>query len=87
MLIALSDAANGLRVRNQTYRTALEETGNEPVSEVTASKDLRLLTNLGLLQASGEKRGRFYVAAPALSRIRLTIVQARDPRDNSDPFA
>lgn len=86
-LIALSDAANGLRVRNQTYRTALEETGNAPVSEVTASKDLRLLTDLDLLQASGEKRGRFYIAAPALSRIRLSILQARDPRDNSDPFA
>jgi Fic family protein len=86
-LIALSDAANGFRVRNQTYRTALETSGETLVSDVTASKDLRHLTELGLLKPSGEKRGRFYIAGDDLAAIRRAIVAARDPRDDTDPFA
>ncbi|MHB1818740.1 MAG: Fic family protein [Streptosporangiaceae bacterium] len=39
----LFDAAFGLRVRNATYRAALEDAGDEPISEQTASRDLQRL--------------------------------------------
>ena len=51
---ALVDAAFGYRVRNGRYR----EENN--ISEVVASRDLRKLCDLGLLNPIGEKRGRYY---------------------------
>ena len=52
-----------------------------------ASRDLKQLHEAGLLVAHGEKRGRYYTAADELQEIRRRIVSARDPRDDSDPFA
>lgn len=80
----LFDAAMGFRVRNVTYRAA---SGEDEVSEQTASRDLRQLVDAGLLLAHGEKRARSYVAAPELALIRQRIVEARNERDDSDPFA
>jgi Fic family protein len=77
-LLALVDAAIGLRVRNATYR---------PVAEITdnlASRDLKSLVAEGLLLAEGEKRGRFYVASAALGTIRA---RTRETRQVEDPFA
>jgi Fic family protein len=84
-LAILYDAAMGLRVRNATYRAGLKEAGEE-ISEQTASRDLRLLQDVNLISAHGEKRGRSYVAGPELRRIRQAIVEARDARDDADPF-
>jgi Fic family protein len=85
-LTALFDAAMGLRVRNSTYRAALERSGEETIAEITAGKDLRQLTNAGLLEPRGANRGRFYVGTNELLGLRSTVVRARDPRDDSDPF-
>ncbi len=77
-LFALFDAAQGYRVRRATY---------QPISEVSdnlATKDLGALVEAGLLQPVGEKRGRFYVAAPALDVIRNKVFGARLPIE--DPF-
>lgn len=80
----LFDAATGFRVRNVTYRAA---SGKNEVSEQTASRDLAQLVDAGLLLAHGEKRGRFYLATPELAALKQKIVESRDERDDSDPFA
>lgn len=82
----LWDAAMRLRVRNATYRAILEASANEPISEATASRDLRQLVDVGLLAPRGEKRGRVYLASEELWTMRQDIVTTRDPRDDSDPF-
>ena len=81
-LNALAMAANGLRVRNATYRAASEE-----LSDGAASRDLRRLVDVELFVPQGEKRGRFYRAAPRLRAIREKIIAARDPVEIADPFA
>ncbi len=64
-IMALADACLGLKVRNPTYRKAAE------ISNDAAGRDLRLLVEAGLLESHGEKRGRFYLAAPTVRQIRL----------------
>jgi len=77
LLMALSDAAVGYRVRNSTYRRAAE------VSEQVASRDLALLVDQGLLVAQGERRGRFYLASDWLRQARAST---RSTKVISDPF-
>lgn len=84
---ALFDATSGLRVRNAVYRALVDRSQGEPISELVASRDLRLLSDKGLLMPVGEKRGRYYVAGAALRGIRQEIVGRRQPRDDTDPFA
>jgi Fic family protein len=77
-LLAMGDAAVGLRVRNATYR---------PIADITeglAGKDLKTLVAQGLLVPQGEKRGRFYVASEELKAIRA---KTRETRRVEDPFA
>lgn len=83
---ALFDAAQLLRVRNSTYRATIVDT-DEEITEQTASRDLSELVNAGLLVAHGKARGRFYTAGSPVVEIRRVITAARDPRDDSDPFA
>lgn len=80
---AMYDAALGLRVRNATYRGGTDE----PMSDGIVTRDLRALTAAGLLEAHGEKRGRYYTATAQLRALQQDIVRARDPRDDADPFA
>ncbi|MDQ1681892.1 MAG: hypothetical protein QOH99_433 [Frankiaceae bacterium] len=82
----LYDAAMGLRVRNATYRAMLEQ-GGDPIAEQTASRDLRLAVEAGLLVPHGERRGRYYVAAGELREMRAQARLVLGARDNSDPFA
>lgn len=84
-LAALYDAALGLRVRNGTYRASLTDTEDE-ITEQTAGRDLRDLVSAGLLVARGQSRGRLYVASAELAEVRRVIVEARDDRDDRDPF-
>jgi Fic family protein len=76
-ILALFDAAMGWRVRNATYRKAAE------ISENLASRDLKVLADAGLLIPQGERRGRFYLAAPVLNDIRAGV---REKRPIPDPF-
>lgn len=85
-LVPLYDAAMGLRVRNATYRAALEDTTGESITAPTASKDLQRLAEDDWLKPDGQKRGRFYTASPAVRQLRQAIIATRDPRDDSDPF-
>jgi Fic family protein len=77
VILALADAASGLKVRNATYRSVAE------VSDFVASRDLKLLVDAGFLVAHGEKRGRFYVASPGLQSIRAAT---REPKSTEDPY-
>ncbi|MGH3939791.1 MAG: Fic family protein [Pseudonocardiaceae bacterium] len=85
-IMALFDAALGLRVRNVTYRSYYADTPDE-ITEATATRDLRKLVSSGLLEPRGEKSGRHYVAQAELISICQRIIAAREPRDNTDPFA
>ncbi len=71
------DAAFGYRVRNQRYREDYE------ISDVVASRDLKRLTDLGLLEAVGEKRGRHYIAGAPLREI---AGKAADRSRAPDPY-
>ncbi|MFI0448516.1 Fic family protein [Actinomadura sp. 6N118] len=85
-LTALFDAAMGYRVRNQTYRADVGSLADEEITDATARRDLTRLTDLGLMESRGEKRGRYYVAGRELREIREAIVKSRNKRDDSDPF-
>ena len=86
VIAILFDAAMGLRVRNAVYRAVVAQ-ADEEITEQTASRDLRQLVDAGLLITHGEKRGRHYTASKALADLRQAGVRARDPRDDTDPFA
>ena len=83
---ALFDAATGLRVRRATYRAVLEG-AQEEITEQTATRDLGRLAELGLLVPRGERRGRYYLPGDPILELRREVLAARDPRDDSDPFA
>lgn len=82
VLPALYDASIGFRVRRATYRAS----DKDQITEQMASRDLHDLVAANLLLPQGEKRGRVYLAGPELAVARQAIIQARDPRDDSDPF-
>src|SRR5436305_7115182 len=76
-LLALADAASGLRVRNATYRPVAD------VSDHLAGRDLKLLVEQGFLIPKGERRGRHYVASDDLLKVRARV---QEPRRVEDPF-
>jgi Fic family protein len=82
----LVEAALGLRLRNASYRAVVEATSGEEITELTASRDLRAMTDAGLLIAIGERRGRHYLGSEALRDIHAAIRASRPPRDELDPF-
>jgi Fic family protein len=69
MRLALWDAAFGFRVRNSTYRSAAE------INTRAAGRDLSELAAVGLLEPVGERRGRYYRAAPAIIILRNSMRQ------------
>jgi hypothetical protein len=60
---AMMDAAFRYKVRNERYRH------ENQVSDVVASRDLKKMSDIGLLVPVGEKRGRYYVAGDPLKKI------------------
>lgn len=79
---ALYDAAVGLRVRNSTYRTAHETS----LSDQVASRDLKALVDAGLLEPTGEKRGRHYTRSDHLAEVYGEIRARRESIADDDPF-
>jgi Fic family protein len=77
-ILALADAASGLRVRNAAYRSVAD------ISVQVATKDLKLLVDRGLLIPTGDKKGRSYRAAEFVKEIRARY---REPKRVADPFA
>ena len=62
--VSVFDAALGFRLTNARYRVDAE------VTELTASRDLKRLSDAALLIPIGEKRGRLYQGAEILKRLR-----------------
>jgi Fic family protein len=83
---ALVDTAYGLRIRRGSYRSAGEEMTGDEISDQTASRDLRAMVDLGLLEAVGERRARYYLAGDDARRLREEIRVERPPREMDDPF-
>lgn len=73
----LFDAALGISVTNARYRNAAE------ITDYTASRDLKRLSDAGLLAPKGEKRARTYSAAPPLLALR-NATRIRRPLE--DPY-
>ena len=84
---ALCDGAFGLRVRRATYLKNVEVTWGEPISNLSASRDLKAIVDAGLFEAIGDKRGRYYLGARELREAWARIRADRPPRDDEDPFS
>ncbi|PSH04834.1 MAG: Fic family protein [Acidobacteria bacterium] len=76
-IAALTDAAFGYRVRNSSYSSVAE------ISEQVGNQDLKALAKAGLLVASGETRGRYYVASPSVKDV---YRKHYEPKSYEDPF-
>lgn len=83
---ALVDTAYGLRIRRGSYQAAGEDATGAEISGQTASRDLKAMVDLGLLEAVGERRARYYLAGPDARQLRETIRAKRPPRETDDPF-
>lgn len=82
----LADAVAGLRLRNPTYRSSVLAAEGVPISDQTASRDLRGLVEADLLAAHGERRGRFYTRGSELDMIEEIWRQGLGPSGIPDPF-
>jgi Fic family protein len=78
-ILALSDAALGLRVRSVHYKHLAE------LSQVVASRDLKAMVEAGFLVPMGEKRGRTYRASDGIRDIAVRI-RRKEPVTIPDPF-
>ncbi len=79
----LVDAAYGRRITRPSYINEASITEPKEITEFVASRDLRRLSDLGILIPHGEKRGRYYMGSQEIRRIR------ESNRDNSpmpDPY-
>jgi Fic family protein len=76
MLSALFDATVGLKVRNASYRTALEMS-DEEITKQAATDDLRAMVQAGLLERFGARRASFYQATDPLKAIWAEVRKSR----------
>ncbi len=83
---ALAEAALGFRLRNSSYRAVVEVTHGDTLPDLTASRDLKAIVDAGLFEPIGERRGRYYLAAPALLAEQERIRSSRAPKETDDPF-
>lgn len=82
----LMDGAIGARIRNSSYRASVETSDGEAITELTASRDLKLIVEAGLFTAIGERRGRYYFGSDELRALWGAIREKRPPRELNDPF-
>lgn len=83
---ALIDAAYGFRIRRGGYRPSVEMVAGEEISEQTASRDLKAMVDLGLLDPVGERRARHYLAGREVRSLWREIRSNLPPRGADDPF-
>jgi Fic family protein len=76
--IPLFEVALGLRMTNSRYQRVCE------VTQYVASRDLKQLSDLGLIQPRGENRGRYYLASRTLKDARNKV---RQQKILTDPYA
>jgi Fic family protein len=83
---ALSEAAQGFRIRRATYMHNVRITFGEEISRLTASRDLKAITDAGLYRPIGDTRGRYYLATDEVKQLASDIRAQRPPRLEDDPF-
>jgi Fic family protein len=83
---ALMDTASGFRIRRGSYLSSAQDAVGEEISEQSASRDLRSMVDLGLLQAVGERRARYYLVGDKPRRVVDRVRAQRPPKDAEDPF-
>ena len=83
---ALADASRGRRLQRSIYSKLVEITDGDPISDLSASRDLRGLTDAGLLTAQGAGRGRTYHGSPDLRQLWSEIRSNRPLRAEDDPY-
>lgn len=83
---ALADAARGRRLRRSIYTRLVKMTDGDPISDLSASRDLRALTEAGLLDAAGAGRGRTYHGSRDLRALWADIRSSRPRRTEDDPY-
>jgi hypothetical protein len=82
----LMDLTFGLRLRRGTYRSSVEVAIGEEVSDLKGSRDLKAMVESGLVEAVGERRGRYYLAGEPLADLRKKVRASRSPKSHEDPF-
>lgn len=83
---ALADASRGRRLRRSIYSRLVEMTDGDPISDLTASRDLKAMVDAAVLEPRGAGRGRTYHGSKELRRLWLDIRDDRPPRANDDPY-
>jgi Fic family protein len=83
---ALMDAAYGFRIRRGGYQSSVEMVAGEEISQQTASRDLKAMVDLGLLDPVGERRARHYLAGNEARALWREIRAKRPPEGADDPF-
>jgi Fic family protein len=76
----LFDASLGFRIRRSSYIRRAE------IEQRTATRDLSRLTQLGLLHAVGQTKGRHYVMGNQLAALRQRVVENRTPLRDPYPW-
>ena len=83
---ALADAARGRTIRRANYLHLVEITDGDPISDLTASRDLKALVDAGILEATSAGRGRTYHGSPELRRLWHDVRSSRPPKSQDDPY-
>jgi Fic family protein len=83
---ALMDAAYGFRIRRAGYQSSVTLVAGEEISEQTASRDLKAMVDLGLLEPVRERRARYYLASEEVNDLWRAIRAKRSPQGADDPF-
>jgi Fic family protein len=82
----IMEAAYGFRLTRSVYQRLVAESFGEELKDLTASRDLRLMVDAQVVDPVGERRGRYYLPAAELSKLRAAIRSSRPPRASEDPF-
>lgn len=83
---ALADVARGRRLRRSIYLNLVQVTTGDPISDLTASRDLKAMVDAGVLLPEGAGRGRIYTASEALRKQWLEVRASRPPKRLDDPY-
>ena len=83
---ALADAARGRTIRRSIYLHLVELTDGDPISDLTASRDLKALVQASILEAASAGRGRTYHASHELRQLWHDVRSSRPPKTQDDPY-
>jgi Fic family protein len=83
----LCDASRGWRFRRSMYIKSVKTSAGETITDATATRDLRAITEAGLLDPVGERRGRYYQPSDELRAVWASIRSVRPARGDDDPYS